>query len=232
MKRLAIITSCVAWFIGVAWAEGSALPSKAKDPGPSKDVPLKSLDEKQREAAQHILDKASFAARGPAEVFQGKPGHYLWLLDHPHRAVTAWRRLGAKCVSIQPKGIGQFSWVDDAGSEVVWEAVLKSPTMRIWLAEGKVRPGPVLPLVPVKAMVVLRHHEAKMADGTTALHHQADLFVHTDSKTAHMLLRMLGPSSARMAEEGLGQLQLFFSGLVWYFERHPEEVKELLKEGE
>ena len=103
--------------------------------------------------------------------------------------------------------------------------------MRIWIAEGKVRPGPLMPMIPVKAVVVLRHHEAKMPDGSNALHHQADLFVHTDSKTANMVLRMLGPSASRMAEDGLGQLQLFFSGLSWYFDRHPEEVKDLLREG-
>lgn len=232
MKRIALGLSCVVLFIRATCAEGATLPAKAKEAGPSKDIPLTSLGPKEREAAQQLLDKSSFSARGPGEVFHGKSSQYLWLLDNPHRAVTAWRRLGAKCVSIQPKDNGQFSWVDEIGSEVIWEAVFKSPSMRIWLAEGKVRPGALLPLVPVKALVVLRHHEAKMPDGTTALHHQADLFVHTDSKTAHMLMRMLGPSSARMAEEGLGQLQLFFSGLTWYLDRHPDEVKELLREGE
>jgi len=206
-------------------------PAKAKDVAPSRDLPMASLEARHRDFTKTVLDKTSFSARGPAEVFHGKPGQYLWLLDNPHRAVGAWRKLGAKCVDISPKNEGKFSWSDELGSEVVWEAALKSTTMRIWLAEGKVKPGALLPMVPVKAVVVLRHYEAKMPDGSAALHHQADLFMHTDSKTAHMLLRMMGPSAGRMAEDGLGQLQLFFSGLTWYFDRHPDEVKDLLKEG-
>lgn len=216
---------------GGAMAKTPAAAAKTKE-APSRDIPLDSLDAKARETAKFILDKVSFSARGPVEVFEGKPAHYLWLLDNPHRAVVAWRRLGAKCVAITPKDKSTFSWSDDTGSEVVWEAVLKTTCMRIWLAEGKVKPGPLLPMVPVKALVVLRHHETKAADGGKALHHQADLFVNTDSKTAHMLMRMLGPSAARMGEDGLGQLQLFFSGLTWYFDRHPEEVKDLLREGD
>lgn len=220
--------------VPMVWAEGTTpvAPAKAKEASPSKDLPLTSLDAKHREMAQFILDKTSFSARGPVEVFPGKPNQYLWLLDNPHRAVGAWRKLGAKCVDIAPKEASKFSWTDENGSELIWETALRHPAMRIWVAEGKIRAAPLLPLVPVKALVVLRHYEAKMSDGSNALQHQADLFLHSDSKTAHMLLRMLGPSSARMAEDGLGQLQLFFSGLAWYFDRHPEEVKDLVKEGD
>jgi hypothetical protein len=232
MKRIGAVLACLFWWNAAIWVEAAtpAAPGRTKDSAPNKDIPLTSLDAAYRDAAEQIVNKASFSARGPAEVFAGRPEQYFWLLDNPHRAVHAWRRLGAKCVSISPKNDGQFSWADDMGGEVVWETVLKTASMRIWMAEGKVRPGPLLPLVPVKVLVVLRHHEAKMADGSAALHHQADLFVHTDSKTAHMLLRMMGPAASRMAEDGLSQLQLFFSGLTWYMERHPDEVKDLLRE--
>lgn len=232
MKRIGLGVSCVVLWIQGGWAAAavSVIPAKAKDNTPSKDLPLSSIEAKHRDTLHAIVNKPSFSSRGPAEVFAGKPQQYLWLLDHPHRCVTAWRRLGAKCVAINPKNERQFLWADDAGSEVVWETVFKDASMRIWLAEGKVKPGPLMPTVPMKAVVVLRHHEAKMPDGAMALHHQADLFVHTDSKTAHMLLRMLGPAATRMAEDGLSQLQLFFSGLTWYFDRHPDEVKDLLRE--
>ncbi|MFO0968875.1 MAG: hypothetical protein U0793_25255 [Gemmataceae bacterium] len=229
MKRFGVALAC--FCLGLSALTGAVLPGKAKDSGPSKDIPLAEIDSKHRAIAEQILNKPSFSARGPSEVFNGKPEQYLWLLDNPHRAVLAWRKLGAKCVSISSKGGGEFSWSDDMGSEVIWETVFKSGSMRIWLAEGKVRPNSLMPLVPVKVLVVLRHHEASMPDGTTALHHQADVFVHTDAKTAHMLLRMLGPAASRMAEDGLGQLQLFFSGLTWYLERHPDEAKDLLREG-
>ncbi len=143
--------------------------------------------------------------------------------------MAAWRRLGAKCVSITPRGEGLFGWSDDSGSELVWHTLHRGPDMRVWFAEGKVRPAPVLPLVPIKAILVLHHGEAKNAEGATVIEHHADVFLQTDSKTAATFTKMLGQSAPKLAEQGLGQLQLFFSGLSWYLQRHPDQIELLLK---
>jgi hypothetical protein len=195
-------------------------------------IPLEKIDERYRELVRQVLEKPILAGRGPAETFNCRPEQYTWFMDHPDRAVVAWRRLGAKCVSIYPRGDGKFSWADENGSEVIWQTVYNESSVRIWFAEGKVRPGPLLPLVPVKAVVVLRHHNSRAADGAAVMQHQSDLFVHTDSKTAAMMARMLGPTANRAVEHGMGQLQLFFSGLSWYLDRHPEQAETLLKAGE
>jgi len=204
------------------------LPFRRSEPM-AKDLPLDQLAAKHRDMVKHVLVKPAFSARGPSETFFCKPEHYRWLLDHPDRAVKAWRRLGAKCVAITCQGDQLFGWADDQGSEVAWEAVHRGAELRIWYAEGKVRPGPLMPLVPVKALVVIRHKELKDENGAAMVQHQADLFVQTDSKTATMVARMLGPTSHRVAEQGLGQLQLFFSGLSWYLDRHPEHEDVLLR---
>jgi hypothetical protein len=195
-------------------------------------IPLEKIDERYRDQVRQVLEKPILAGRGPAETFNCRPEQYTWFMDHPDRAVVAWRRLGAKCVSINPRGDGKFSWADENGSEVIWQTVCNAPDVRIWFAEGKVRPGPLLPLVPVKAVVVLHHHDSRAADGAAVMQHQSDLFVHTDSRTAAMMTRMLGPTANRAVEHGLGQLQLFFSGLSWYLDRHPEQAGALLKAGE
>jgi hypothetical protein len=91
----------------------------------------------------------------PAEAFACEPAVYYWFLDHPDRAVTAWRRLGAKCLTITDRGGGRFGWADENGSDIVWETVYRTPELRIWYAEGKARPGPLMPLVPVRAVVLL-----------------------------------------------------------------------------
>jgi hypothetical protein len=218
--------------VAAACANAAASPPSSSSPEKNvttKDVPLASVAPAQRKAVQALLNDADFTARGPSEVFQGQARQYLWLLDHPDRAVSAWQRLGAQCLPIVAGKEGQFSWSDETGSEILWQTVLRTASMRVWLAEGKVRPAPLLPLVPVKGLVVLRHHQAKMPDGKSALQHQADLFVTTDSRAANMVTRMLGPSARHMAEDGLGQLQLFFSGLTWYLDRHPDEVADLFK---
>jgi hypothetical protein len=197
-----------------------------------KDVPLEQLSDRERELAKHVLTRPAFTAKGPSETFFCNPEHYQFFLDHPHKAVTAWRKLGAKCVSITSHGEQKFGWSDGQGSEVVWETIHRGAELHIWYAEGKVRPGPILPLVPVKALVVMRHKNGRNADGATQVEHQADLYVQTDSKTAAVVTRMLGPASQRIAEQGMGQLQLFFAGLSWYLDRHPDRADLLLGDTE
>ena len=214
---------------GWADAGGGLLPLRKKEPA-ANDLPLEKLDERQRQLAKLVLDKPAFSAKGPSETFFCKPEQYQFILEHPDRAVGAWRKLGAKCVAIAAKGEQQFSWSDDQGSEVTWETIHRGQELHIWFAEGKVRPGALMPLVPLKALVVMRHKEQRNPDGATLVQHQADLYVQTDSKTAALMTRLLGPASQRLAEQGMGQLQLFFSGLSWYLDRHPDRAEELLRE--
>jgi len=60
--------------------------------------------------------------------------------------------------------------------------------------------------------------------------HQAELFIHSDNKTAAIAARLLGPSAPRMAENYIGQIQTFFSALSWYCNEHPEALERLEKD--
>ena len=153
---------------------------------------------------------------------------YEWLLDHPDRALAAWRRLGAIASEIVNHGDGKFSWSDNHGSSVSWHTVYNHKNLRMWYAEGKVRAAPLTPLVPVQAVLVLRHGDMAESDGHSLLIHQTEVFVLTDSRAAALAARMMGGSVARLTDQGLGQLELFFSGLVWYLDQHPERVGRLL----
>jgi hypothetical protein len=214
---------------GSAPAGGLFFKKAPPPPRPDTALPLDEMDEAHRALARSVLDRPTLAARGPNEAFVCNPEHYYYFLEHPDLAVSAWRKLGAKCVSINARGEGQFGWSDDNGSDLVWQTLHRGSGMRIWFAEGKVRPGPLLPLVPVKAVVVMHHGEAKNAEGAKGIEHHADLFVQTDSKTAAALTKMMGQQAPKLAEQGLGQLQLFFSGLSWYLQRHPDQVDVLIK---
>ena len=229
VRRCALWTALFVLLPGTGAGAGGGLLSLRKKEQPGNDLPLEKLDDRQRQLAKHVLDKPAFIAKGPSETFFCKPQQYQYILDHPDRAVGAWRKLGAKCVTIAAKGEQLFAWSDDQGSEVTWETIHRGKELHIWFAEGKVRPGAVMPLVPLKALVVMRHKEQRNPDGATLVQHQADLYVQTDSKTAAMMTRLLGPASQRLAEQGMGQLQLFFSGLSWYLDRHPDQAEELLK---
>ena len=78
-------------------------------------------------------------------------------------------------------------------------------------------------------MLFRSHSESKNADGATVIQHRSELFVLTDSKTAAAFTKLMGQSAPKLAEQGLGQLQIFFSGLSWYLDRHPDQADALLK---
>ena len=75
--------------------------------------------------------------------------HYQFFLDNPDKAVIAMQA-AAKCVSITSRGENKFGWSDDQGSRSFGETIHRTSELHIWYAEGKVRPGPVMPLIPVK----------------------------------------------------------------------------------
>jgi hypothetical protein len=191
-------------------------------------VPVNELPADVRDSVIKVLHKPTLFTRGPAERFTGFAGLYHWLLEHPDQAVRLWRRLGAQCMAIENRSGGVFGWSDGQGSDVRWWTVHHDGDMRVWYAEGKVRAAGILPLVPVRAVVVLRHGQEPSASGRTVIHHQADLFLHTDSKTAALIARLIGPSAPRMAEQCAGQIEMFFSALAWYLDRHPVKAQAIL----
>lgn len=191
-------------------------------------VPLADLPVGVRDKVQRVLDQPTLFARGPAEEFRGQAMMYHWLLDHPDRAALAWRRLGAPCLEITDQGGGRFGWADGQDNTVHWETIYRSSELRIWYAEGSGRPAPMLPLVPMRAVVVLRYAEKADSLGRSRIGHQADLFAQTDSKTAALVAKILGPSVQRLTEQSVTQLEMFFSCLLGYLDRHPDQVPMLL----
>jgi hypothetical protein len=176
-----------------------------------------------------VVERPTLTGQGPPETFPCRAEHYFFLLDHPDRAVTAWRRLGAKCVSITDLGDNWFGWTDDQGSQVNWQTVYKDAEKRVWYAQGKIKPAPLVPAVPVRVVVFLYHHERPAANGKTLIEHHTDMYIHTESKFTAMVTKMIGSSGPRMAEQGLGQLQMFFSALSSYLERNPQNIEVLMR---
>jgi hypothetical protein len=200
-------------------------------------IPLERLSPKVREGVERVLEQPTISAHGPAEVFRARPSFYRWLLDHPDRAVQMWHRLGAHCLTITDRGNGRFGWADGQGTDIAWLSVLNAPGLQIWYAEGMATPGPILPPVPLRAVVVVRFAESSALSplvregephGKTLMFHQAELFMQTDSQTAALITKLLGPSAPKMAEQCVGQMEMFFSALAWYVERHPERAQTLL----
>ena len=135
--------------VALGWLRG-----RTPSPRPSwSRFDLEVVPEEFRGRIQAILDKPTLQARAPAEAFHCQPWVYHWLLDHPADAVTMWRKLGAEVTPITDRGNGCFGWKDDQGSDVHWQVVVRDPREQAWYAEGVVRPGPLLPLVSVRAFL-------------------------------------------------------------------------------
>lgn len=197
-------------------------------PRANEPLPVNEILGPERERVRQVVTQPTFKGKGAGEAFGGRPELYDWLLDHPDRALTAWRRLGAIASEISSDGNGYYSWRDTHGSHIHWHTVYDHKNLRLWYAEGKVRAAPLMPLVPVQAVLVLRHGDMPEGNGRSLLIHQTEIFVLTDSRAAALAARMMGGSVTRLTEQGLGQLELFFSGLVWYLDQHPERVGRLL----
>jgi len=193
-------------------------------------IPLEELPPPIRERIRSVLEHPTLSSRGPLEAFHCRPPLYYWLLDHPDQAVRLWRGLGAKCTDIQTGGDGSFIWKEAQNGEVRWQTVLRTPRQRIWYAEGKVRPSVMLPSIPVRAVVVLYHQEGTDSGGKPAVRHQMDLILHTDSRAVNLVTRLFGASGPRMAEEYVGQMQMFFGALAWYLTQHPDKATALFED--
>ena len=215
------------------WASGGIAPAQ-EEAGPdaaSAGVPLEQVPAAVREHMRQTLDRPTFTARGPEETFACCPAQYHWLLDHPDRAGLGWRRLGARCVEITDRGDGRFGWADTEGSDVSWTTVYRDARMRVWYAEGRVRAGAVLPLVSLRAVVVLHYSQHGDGPGRTVMQHQAELFLHTDSRTVALAARLVGASAPRLGQQYVAQLEMFYSALAWYVDQHPDSVETLLAAG-
>lgn len=229
------------WLLMTACAAATNAASAQNTPDPPRTpivqqgfypapVPLDELPPPLRDRVRTVLEHPTLSSRGPLEAFRCRPGLYYWLLDHPDLAMHLWRGLGAKCIDIHPIGEGSFAWKDAQHGEMHWQTIVHNAKQRVWYAEGRVKPGIMLPSVSVRAVVVLNHQEGSDSKGKAAVRHQMDLILHTDSRAVSLAARLFGASAPRLAEEYVGQLEMFFGALAWYLSEHPDKATALFQE--
>jgi len=191
---------------------------------------LETIDAKYRDPVRAVMRAPTVTAKHAEEPFFAQPAVYDWFLDHPDRASLAWRRLNVPCAEIADQGNGGFLFKDEQGSEVSWRAVAKFADGLVWYATGKVKPAAMLPVVPVKAVAILRSPRKPAGDTgeAAAFEPSTTVYIQTDSKATAAMLRIVGPAAPRMAEQGAEQLLLFFSGPSRYIFDHPEDAAKLL----
>jgi hypothetical protein len=201
--------------------------SSTTDAFPMPRVPVEELPAAVRTKVLRVLERPTLHARGPAETFNCQPEVYHWLVNHPDQVVRLWRALGARCTSIEVEAEGTYRWHDPQAGEIHWYTIVDTPQQHIWYAEGRVRATAVLPASSVQAVVVLQCAEGTDEAGHSAIRHQIDLMVHTDSRALSFAARLFGDSVPRAAEQYIGQMEMFFGGLAWYLQQNPRRAQAL-----
>jgi hypothetical protein len=192
------------------------------------NVPVEQLTPTAQRLVMGVLQQPTLTAHGPTEAFLCRPNLYYWLVDHPDQGARIWLSLGAKCAGIEALSEGHYRWSDSQMGEMRWDTVLRTPHQCIWYAQGKVRPGPLLPSVLVRGVVVLNFVEGTDSEGHPAVRHQMDMVLQANSHAIALATRLFGASVPRMAEQYVGQLETFFGALAWYLSKHPDKAAGLL----
>jgi hypothetical protein len=202
-------------------------PTEPAPSSPMPAIPLESLDPILREKVRAVLNKPTLTARGVPETFNTRPAFYRYLLDHPDHAVKLWRRIGARVSDIEDQGAGRYVWKDGQGSEVHWEIGLRGNGLHLWYAEGKVKPGLLLPAQSFRAIALMQYSAGIDTKGLPAVRHQVHFVLRCDSRAIALATRLMGHSAPRLAEQYLGQLQTFYGGLSWYIFQSDARAREL-----
>lgn len=215
-------------FCVIAFFAASAAAAKGPQTAAAAQVPVEQFTEPFRGKVADLLLQPMVYAQGPVEAFPCRPAVYAWFLDHPHAVALAWRTLGAPCASTHKQADGSFYSTDPRGGELRWVGILNEPGRRIWYAEGTGQPAPLLPVVTVRALLILRYQEVQGRDGRVGIRHQAEVFAQVHEPSA-WLSKVCGPALDSPTKKLLAQVQFFFAGMARYLCEHPTRVEVLLK---
>jgi hypothetical protein len=224
MTARVLLTLMLALVAGPVSAQ-PVMPGKSESP--PRVVLSEVVDAKHRDAVLAVVKKPTVTTRGESPEVTCTFAVYQWLLEHPDRTSLAWQRLNVPCVEIKDNGKGVFTWNDGEGSQLEWQTVGRFPEGLVWYATGKVKCSPLTPTVPVKAVVVMVQPKPA-ADGAVTIAPATHVYLQTDSKAANAVLRILGPTAPKLAEQGAEQLLFFFTGIAKYLQKHPEKRDDLL----
>lgn len=182
-----------------------------------------------KDSVAKVITKPTLSAKYTEDSFEAHAAVYPWLLEHPDRVSLAWKRMNVPCVEILDAGHGTFVWTDENGSQLTWQSVAKLTDGLVWYATGKVKAATLLPMVPVKAVAVVKYPSKPTAtEGVVKLTPEASVYLLSENRAANALLRMVGPAAPKMAEEGAEQLLFFFSGVATHLRNNPDKVQTLL----
>ena len=208
---------------------GLWMPEKVPPSYGFPSIPLEAMSPELAGKVASVLERPTLSARAAPETFNTRHAVYRFLLDHPDQAVRLWRKVGARVSDIDDQGGGHYIWQDGQGSAVRWQIALRGGGLHLWYAEGKVKPGLLLPAQSFRAVAMLKYVEGIDTKGLPAVRHQVHFILRCDSGAIALAARLMGASAPRLAEQYLGQLQAFYGGMAWYLYQDEARGRELFR---
>lgn len=227
---MSIITAAGLWAMVLAWSGPEAeFDLDLLRRITASQIPTERLGADLRGRVDEVLKSGQLYTRGPTECFPCQPGVYRWLLDHPQWGVHAWRALGATKIKLEPQADGSFLGSDQQGGELRWRPIVTEAGRRAWYAEGTGRIAPLMPVMSVRAVVLLKFQEVQGEDGRIGIRQRTEVFALYDGRAAELACKLLGLTAEAAGKKVIEQIGLFFSGMAWYLSENPEWGLSVLK---
>jgi hypothetical protein len=183
----------------------------ARHVDPAEVLPLDQIPPEHRESVSEVIRDHTFHRLGEPDSFPCPGSLYLSMLNEPLVPLTLWKDLSTSPVQLQKVGPNRYEGTDGSGSSAVWDFVLRSPRLHVFLAyfnyvspRGNAR---------VEARIVLIVRSSYAVDGSKEpwVRHDVEAFVKVDSKGWKALARTVRPVVEKVLEEQVREAGHFVS---------------------
>jgi hypothetical protein len=183
----------------------------ARHVDPAQVLPLDQIPPEHRESVSEVIRDHTFHRLGEPDSFQCPGSLYLSLVNEPLVPLTLWKDLSTSSVQLQKVGPNRYEGTDGSGSSAVWDFVLRSPRLHVFLAYfNYVSPHGT---ARVEARIVLIVRSSYAVDGSKEawVKHDVEAFVKVDSKGWKTLARTVRPVVEKVLEEQVREAGHFVS---------------------
>lgn len=187
----------------------AGLGARHFDPG--QVVPLDQLAPEHRDIVAEVIRDHTFHRQGEPDTFPCNGNLYLNLLNEPLVPLTLWKDLSDSPARLQKVGPNRYEGTDGTGSTAVWDFVLRSPRMHVFLAyfnyvspHGNAR-------IDARIVLIVRSTYYRDTKKEPLVQHDVEAFVKIDSKGWKALARSVRPLIERILEDQVREAGFFIS---------------------
>ncbi|MEO6308238.1 MAG: hypothetical protein ABIO96_14145 [Nitrospiraceae bacterium] len=219
LALLAVMGLSTTLYSGLAYSETCSLPSEHA----GMTFPIEKVDQDWACRLYPIVDNYTTISKvGPIQT--GLPESlYHQLLDRPPLAAALINRLGLALYKSEARGPGRFWGHDGEGTGGIVQLVYQDRSSRIYYLEGS-HDGRFLPHITGKAVVFLRMHPVKDADGMEVMDSTMVSYTRLDNRILSGLVFMLRPIIGGIVARKLGKGVETVNRLSLLMRQHPDRV--------